>query len=753
MSTKSVQDLIVKIKSDGDQFAAGISAATGQAKKFARETEQEFARTESSMIALRGAIAGIGLGIAAAGVGLGSLVASTASSVADMDRMAQSLDVNTTRFDKLSFAASQYGVNQEEFGQLLSDTSERITELVTIGSGEAVDMFEQLNISVDEFKGLKPDEMFIKMFEALSTVNSAQERNLYLQQIGGDAGQALSVIAEDGAANFLELAESMDEYGGALSESAIKESKELDLKLKQLSDTGSITLRNSLVALTPVVSDIADYFADWSKEVTHIFDTMRDEPLTELGLAQKITEDKAALEQLNKELALFSEKKYGYSLGIGNIYEYIPAINMFDQFSDNFDEAKTKHKIFSTYSGTFEEVRKKITADIDVINKRLQDNQNNLARLTGVYTPENKPPELDNTDTEVKSQGGQDAVGTGFVKPVGFSNEQLADIDKNLERVRSALATEFDIEQQAYAQRITWLKQAKDAERISKDEFNALELDAELTHLERIGQIAVDEEAKRAQQLNEIRQREDQERRDRWDQELAELEGFHNRKAALEAAHEDRKRSVSLKGTGQYGQMVQQFVEVDRASGLQRVALAANIGKQLTGEAAKHSKKAFRLNQIVSAGQAMVSTFLAASKALELGPIAGPIAAAGITAMGMMNVMAIKNQPMPQGIAHGGLGYVRDDATYFLQRGESVLSPKQNVEVSKAAEKINTGAASACTTVILNLYEDASKAGQYSQRQVDDQHIIDLCVANINYQGEIAQTMEMHYPDLQRQGR
>lgn len=722
MSSKSVQDLIVKLVADGKEFKSSLETASGNAQTFAKNTNTAMTDSKKSVKILQGAVAGLALTIAGGSVAVLKLAADNAQAVTEMDRVAKSMDVNTTRFDKLAFAASQYGVGQDDFTQLLSDTSERITELVTIGSGEALDMFEQLNISVDEFKGLKPDEMFLKMMEALSQVSSQTERNLYLQQIAGDTGQRLSEVAEDGAKSFVELANSMGDYGGALSEDMIKESKELDKILKTLSATGSITLRNSLISLTPVVKDVSEYFEDWSKNVSIMFDKMRDNPLSDDGLALKITEDRKALKKLQEDLVEFQEKsKYGYNYGI-----------------------------FSDYSGTNEAVVAQIKKDIDSVTERLEKNQEAFkkSRFGNVWDGKTENNLGTTAPTTVTNQGGENTKGTGFKKPLGAAADS-EQIDRNLKIIKSALASELDVEKKAYQERIDWINKAHAAKKVGDDEKTELLLANKLAHEERITAIEGEEEAKRIQRANEARQFEDQQRRDRWNAEIAELQGFHSRKEAEEAAHEDRKRGVQLKNTGEYGALLEKFVEYDRANGAERLKLGLDIGAVFTEQAATSSKKAFRLHQVVSAGQALVSTYLAANKALELGPIAGPIAAGAITAMGLMNVMAIKNQPVPDGVAHGGLGYVRDDATYFLQRGESVLSPKQNIDVSRAAEKINTGQSGG--NVNVNLIEDASRAGQYEQSSMDDEQIINVFVSNIRYGGDAASIMESTY-GVQRTG-
>jgi hypothetical protein len=104
------------------------------------------------------------------------------------------------------------------------------------------------------------------------------------------------------------------------------------------------------------------------------------------------------------------------------------------------------------------------------------------------------------------------------------------------------------------------------------------------------------------------------------------------------------------------------------------------------------------------------------------------------------------------GIAHGGMGYIPEESTYLLQKGEGVLSPKQNAEVQRMAQDFNAGKSSV-NPVVVNLIEDNSKAGQVVESQgANGEQMIDVFVANIREGGAASQQLENTY-GLQRQGR
>jgi hypothetical protein len=58
-------------------------------------------------------------------------------------------------------------------------------------------------------------------------------------------------------------------------------------------------------------------------------------------------------------------------------------------------------------------------------------------------------------------------------------------------------------------------------------------------------------------------------------------------------------------------------------------------------------------------------------------------AAAAVIAQGMAHVATIAAQSFAGGKAHSGLEYVPAEGTYLLQRGERVIQPEQNRELTE----------------------------------------------------------------------
>ena len=340
-----------------------------------------------------------------------------------------------------------------------------------------------------------------------------------------------------------------------------------------------------------------------------------------------------------------------------------------------------------------------------------------------------------------------------------------ADIEKDFTQLTEDLLTEEDRIRQSYTRRTEIARNALDEQGKDSARYAEIELQLRQQRDAALEKLESGKQAREIQRQNEARQREDQIRRDRYETEIAELQGFHSRIEAEEAAHEDRKRAVQLRYAGNYGQVVQQFVDFDRASGNDRVAIGLEIGENLAGQYATHSKKAFKVQQTLNIAKALMSTYTAAAAALELGPIAGPIAAGVITGLGLAQVKSIKDQK-PPGFQYGGytnsnklieIGerntpeLVELNGKHYLAGGNGgrVFNPSQ----MKAAGRAGTAAGATNVNVVIRLVEDASRAGTYEKtRSENGDEQINLFVADIRGGGPMSEVLERTYPNMQRTG-
>jgi DNA repair exonuclease SbcCD ATPase subunit len=118
---------------------------------------------------------------------------------------------------------------------------------------------------------------------------------------------------------------------------------------------------------------------------------------------------------------------------------------------------------------------------------------------------------------------------------------------------------------------------------------------------------------------------------------------------------------------------------------------------EMSKRAEESAQEGFALKKAGDIANALMSTYVAAAKALELGPIAGPIAAAGITAAGMVNVGYIRSQEPPKlaegdvNIMHGPGTDTSDNIVAMISPGESVISARRTREYEAELRQINAG--------------------------------------------------------------
>ncbi|MBQ4864378.1 tape measure protein [Pseudoalteromonas sp. MMG013] len=180
-------------------------------------------------------------------------------------------------------------------------------------------------------------------------------------------------------------------------------------------------------------------------------------------------------------------------------------------------------------------------------------------------------------------------------------------------------------------------------------------------------------------------------------QELNLAQGFHNQREADEAAHQERLMQIRSRNTGPLQAQIMAFANWEKQTALEKTSAVIGLGEVGLKAMSQQSKTAFKMYKAFAISNALIKTYESATSAYSalawikpIGPVLGAAAAAAAISMGMQRVRAIKSQ-QPAGIAHGGLDYVPNESTYILQRGERVLSPKQNIEISSMARRYNAG--------------------------------------------------------------
>ena len=128
----------------------------------------------------------------------------------------------------------------------------------------------------------------------------------------------------------------------------------------------------------------------------------------------------------------------------------------------------------------------------------------------------------------------------------------------------------------------------------------------------------------------------------------------------------------------------------------------ADMFKQTAGESSAAYKVMFLASKASAIAQAIISTEVAASKALELGPIFGISAASWIRGLGYASVGLIAAQTI-SGMAHSGIDNIPREGTWLLDKGERVVDARTNADLKNFLDTSKSSGGSITVNVPVNV--------------------------------------------------
>ena len=238
----------------------------------------------------------------------------------------------------------------------------------------------------------------------------------------------------------------------------------------------------------------------------------------------------------------------------------------------------------------------------------------------------------------------------------------------------------------------------------------------------------------------------------------ANVQGYRTAKEQEEAAHATRMFDIfANQYAPQYKTELTAIAGFEKQTSAEKAKNVVGIGAAMFKTLGQQSKTAFKTYKAFAIAQAIINTYQGATAAFTslasipiVGPVLGGVAAAAAVMSGLQQVRQIKAQ-QPAGIAHGGLDYVPNESTYVLQRGERVLSPKQNIEISQMARRYNAGTAAANDSVsrgitlsITNQINVQGSANEQNAQLIGQdiaREVVGVVVANIQSNGAIIRSI------------
>ena len=269
-----VDEEISSVTSELTQMRDSARQAAAGSKKLGDDVAESGKRLGTFRDRIKGlgpVLGTIGSGLKTAAIAVTGFAATVGASVATMTLFSRSqgeaarnirntsdaIDISAQKLQEFQLAGKEFNIEGEKTSDILKDVTEKIGDFSATGGGEAADVFEQLNLSIEDFRNLSPDQQILKLSEAITQLDSRSEQVFFLESLASDASLLLPLL-DDNAAALRRISQEAQASGAILSDKELDDLtrandiyNDIDLKLKGL-------VNRIGVELAPVVAKSTD---------------------------------------------------------------------------------------------------------------------------------------------------------------------------------------------------------------------------------------------------------------------------------------------------------------------------------------------------------------------------------------------------------------------------------------------------------------------------------------------------------------
>ncbi|WP_062034535.1 hypothetical protein [Acinetobacter sp. BMW17] len=256
---------------------AGFTAPIKTAEK---QTVTSFDAMKKSVLTY-GAIAVSGA--AAVGAGVLAMATEYANAARELQTFASISNTTTQEFQKMAVGAETMGISSEKLSDQLKDFNEKLGEFITIGSGGAVDFFEQiatktegsaegarkLALEMQNLSGPKALQLYVDKLEEAGVTQ--QQMSFYLESMASDTTNLIPLL-KNGGEGFKFWADAAERAGVIMDESAIKKANELSVQMKLLDLQVKGAKNQFIQGLMPALVSVGDSLTDATTETNLMAD-------------------------------------------------------------------------------------------------------------------------------------------------------------------------------------------------------------------------------------------------------------------------------------------------------------------------------------------------------------------------------------------------------------------------------------------------------------------------------------------------
>ncbi|WP_180176694.1 MULTISPECIES: phage tail tape measure protein [unclassified Acinetobacter] len=261
-------------------LVAKIGNFTGPIKDAEKQTKLSFDNMRNH-VNNYGAVAVAGA--AAVGAGVFAMANEYANAARELQIFASISNTTTQEFQRMAVGAKTMGISQEQLADQLKDFNEKLGEFITIGSGGAVDFFEQIAIKTEgsaegarklalemqNLSGPKALQLYVDKLEEAGATQ--QQMSFYLESMASDTTNLIPLL-RDGGKGFEYWADAAERAGVIMDESAIAKANELKVQMELLGLQVDGAKNKFIQGLMPALVSVGDGMSNAATETNLMSD-------------------------------------------------------------------------------------------------------------------------------------------------------------------------------------------------------------------------------------------------------------------------------------------------------------------------------------------------------------------------------------------------------------------------------------------------------------------------------------------------
>ncbi|MFK3708166.1 phage tail tape measure protein [Klebsiella sp. NPDC088457] len=737
MAGKSLGTLTIDLIAKVGGFVSGMDKAERASEKWRKQVKEDVKDASAAITSMAAATTAAATAVGVAGY---QLLKSTSSQVAETDKWAKSLKMSTQDLLSWQYAAEQAGLTGDNIADIFKDINDKVGDAVLNKSGEAAQALDTLGLSAKKLAQQSPDKQLMAISSALQKIPTQAGKTNILESLGNDLSKMLPLFDNNNEKlkQFIQLSK---DFGVAPPQEDIDnlvkvnqffqdiETSARGLKMEMASGLAKVDLS----PLQEGLDDIRDVFTD--PAVLQGLSDLVGEAISLAGVVGRIAGGLGAI-------ATYTRSRIGAVSGNYNAADENDVAQRIEFLNKRVNQSKEQKDELDFLNKRLQYLRAiKSSLTPEEVEKGA-NGLNSLLSDMGIGQPKGNDYKLGKGESNQKQTAKKDPAAARLqnaFKSVEQSYlQQIALVDQLTGKTKNATEVEklhFDIA----SGRLVGLNKAQQTrlEGLASeiDKYNALskfrDLQGELLTPEEnllkvtkerfevlkgirgLSGVSPEEYNKASKAISKssitdapqfqgidasvggaggelIKTAEAQKEQEKWyDKQLEMQKALLDQKVINEQEYADRIADINKTNN-------ERMESIQSAYGLSSVAMFADMTSQsaqllqgLGKEGSTAYKTLFLASKAAAIAQSIISTEVAAAKALELGPIFGIPASIAIRAVGYAGTAIIGAQTIA-GMAHDGIDSVPETGTWLLQKGERVVTSGTSAKLDATLDRVAT---------------------------------------------------------------